>query len=140
MTAQPLLLGAHWYKDDPGGLHRYLADLFVALRQAGIRATAVVSGPAADAPVGIVGAGRFDRPFPVRLWGYTRGVNRVAANGFDVVDAHFAFYAAWPVVAGTLRRLPLVVHFQGPWADESRVTGEDSGWRIAAKRWVEQRV
>jgi glycosyltransferase involved in cell wall biosynthesis len=139
--AVPLLLGAHWYRDDPGGLHRYLADLFGALRQAGVRPIAVVSGPAADAPVGIVGAGRFDRPFPVRLWGYCRGVNRaVAAGGVDVVDAHFAFYALWPVVVGRLRHLPLVVHFQGPWAEESRVAGQESDWRLAAKRKVETSV
>jgi glycosyltransferase involved in cell wall biosynthesis len=138
--AVPLLLGAHWYEDDPGGLHRYLADLFGALREAGVRPTAVVSGPAAGAPVGVVAAGRFDRPFPVRLWGYCRGVNRAAAGGAQVVDAHFAFYALWPVVFGPLRRLPLVVHFQGPWAEESRVAGHEAGWKIAAKRKVEAGV
>ena len=136
----PLLLGAHWYQDDPGGLHRYLANLFGALRAAGLRPTGVVTGPATEAPVGMVAAGRFDRPFPLRLWGYCRGVNRAAARGADVVDAHFAFYAFWPVVVGRLRRMPLVVHFQGPWAEESRAAGEAHGGRIAAKRWVESRV
>ncbi len=43
------------------------------------------------------------------------------------------------MVVGRLRRLPLVVHFQGPWAEESRVAGRPGG-RIAAKRWVESSV
>ena len=133
----PLLLGAHWYEDDPGGLHRYLADLFVALRGAGLRPRAVVSGPAAGAPTLVVAGGRYDWPLPFRLWGYARGAARAASSGVSLVDAHFAFYAFGPVVLGRLRRLPLVVHFQGPWADESEAAGEVSDWRIMAKRWVE---
>jgi len=56
------------------------------------------------------------------------------------VDAHFAFYAFWPVVAGSLRGLPLVVHFHGPWAPESLASGEVPGWRIGAKRMIEAAV
>lgn len=136
----PLLLGMHWLEDDPGGLNRYLASLFTALRAAGLRPTAAVSGPAANAPVGVTAAGHFDSPIPVRLWAYTRAANRAAKAGATVVDAHFAFHAFWPVVAGRLRRLPLVVHFQGPWAEESAANGEAPGWRISAKRRVESSV
>lgn len=136
----PLLLGAHWYEDDPGGLHRYLADLFGALRRAGLHPNAVVAGPAAGAPVGVVASGHFSRPFPIRLTSYSRAVRRTARTGITLVDAHFAFYAFWPVVAGALRGLPLVVHFQGPWAQESVASGETGRWRIAAKRMIEAAV
>lgn len=136
-----LLLGAHWYEDDPGGLHRYFADLFRSLRATGLHPTGVVAGPAAHAPVGVVASGHFRRPFPIRLASYARAVRRTAAStGFTLVDAHFAFYAFWPVVAGRLRRLPLVVHFQGPWAEESAAAGDADTWRIAAKRRVEATV
>jgi len=57
-----------------------------------------------------------------------------------VVDAHFALYAFWPVVAGRLRRLPLVVHFQGPWAEESIIARGQHRAVIAAKRRVERAV
>ncbi|MGI8900141.1 MAG: glycosyltransferase family 4 protein, partial [Nocardioides sp.] len=136
----PLVLGAHWYEDDPGGLHRYVADLFTALRRDGLHPRAVVSGPAASAPFGVVAGGHFARPFPLRLWGYTRALNRTALTGVTVIDAHFAFYAAWPVVMGRLKRMPLVVHFQGPWAQESEASGDPPGWRLSAKRKTEMSV
>lgn len=137
---EPLLLGAHWYEDDPGGLHRYLADLFVALQRAGLHPRAVVAGPAAEAPVGVVASGHHGRPFPIRLTSYSRAVRRTAATGVGVVDAHFAFYAFWPLVMGALRGTPLVVHFQGPWAQESEASGETRDWRIRAKHTVEAAV
>lgn len=136
----PFLLGAHWQEDDPGGLHRYLRDLFLALQGAGLHPRAVVAGPASAAPVGVVASGHHSRPFPVRLISYARAVRRTARTGVTVVDAHFAFYAFWPVVFGPLRGVPLVVHFHGPWAQESAASGEAGGWRIKAKRLVETAV
>jgi glycosyltransferase involved in cell wall biosynthesis len=131
------LLGAHWHDDDPGGLNHYLADLHAALRSAGVAAMAVVSGPATGASTGVEVGGRFDLPFPLRLWSFARAAKRAASMGVTVVDAHFAFYAFGPLLLGGLGKLPLVVHFQGPWAVESMVSGESRGWRIRVKRWVE---
>lgn len=138
--AVPLLLGAHWYEDDPGGLHRYLADLFSALQRAGVHPRALVAGPADRAPVGVVASGHHRRPFPFRLLSYAAAARRTAGTGIDLVDAHFAFYAFWPVVAGALRKVPMVVHFQGPWAQESMASGETSDFRIRAKRMIEAAV
>lgn len=135
----PLLLGAEWWTDQPGGLPRYLADLFDALRAGGLHPRAAVAGPAADAPVGVVAGGHFAGFLPARLWRYALATAR-SSRGVDVVDAHFALYALLPVVFGPLRRLPLVVHFQGPWAEESLVEGEGSGLRLAAKRAIERAV
>ncbi|MGI8685966.1 MAG: glycosyltransferase, partial [Acidimicrobiales bacterium] len=134
----PLLLGAHWLTDQPGGLPRYLSDLFDALRAAGLHPRATVAGPAVEAPVGVATGGHFAHPAPLRLIRFALAAGR-ASRGVDVVDAHFAFYAFLPVVLGRLRRVPLVVHFQGPWAGESLVEGE-TGLRVAAKRLVERAV
>jgi glycosyltransferase involved in cell wall biosynthesis len=57
-----------------------------------------------------------------------------------VVDAHFALYAVLPVLSGALRGRPLVVHFQGPWAEESAAVGQRSRAQLLAKRRVESLV
>jgi glycosyltransferase involved in cell wall biosynthesis len=54
----------------------------------------------------------------------------------DVVDAHFALYALLPLRLTPLRKVPLLVHFHGPWADE----GGSGGLRRAFKRRVERAV
>ena len=136
MTAgPPLLLGEAWPGDAPGGLNRYLADLLSALRAEGLAARAVVLGPAAGAPPEVVTGGRAHDRIDRRLLRFNRAVRR-AAGGAGVLDAHFALYAWWPALVGPTRRLPLVVHFQGPWAEESRSLGH-RGWSVGAKWLVE---
>jgi len=122
-----------------GGLNRYFADLFDALRRCGAAPKALVIGPARDAPVGVDAAGSSSQPLPVRLWRYRQAAERIG-DAADVVDAHFALYAFWPLVLGRLRRLPLVVHFQGPWADESAVARHQPAVVIVAKRLLERTV
>jgi glycosyltransferase involved in cell wall biosynthesis len=55
----------------------------------------------------------------------------------DLIVSHFALYTL-PVL-DLIKDRPLVVHFQGPWADEGQVEGH-SGPRHAAKRIVEKMV
>ena len=95
-------------------------------------------GPATEAPADIIPAGDRSAPLPLRLWHYYRAACKAGTDA-SVVDAHFALYALAPVLIGRLRRLPLVVHFQGPWAAESAVQGH-SGLNIAGKRLVERAV
>jgi glycosyltransferase involved in cell wall biosynthesis len=130
----------HWHEDEPGGLSRYMADLFLALQAAGSRPSALVLGPASGAPPGISSCSAYDRPLWERVWRYTLAARSMAATAADVVDAHFALYALLPVTATRLRRMPLVVHFQGPWAEESALAGEASRWRLAFKRGIERAV
>ncbi|MEJ7764780.1 MAG: glycosyltransferase family 4 protein [Acidimicrobiales bacterium] len=132
----PLLLGEGWHPDSPGGLNRYLGDLLTALGAGGVEARAVVLGPAASAPPAVHPGGRADDPVVLRLWRYNRAVRR-ASEGAGLLDAHFALYAWWPAFVGRTRKLPLVVHFQGPWAEESRSVGLRGGqlwikWLIEA--------
>src|SRR5690606_37350333 len=55
----------------------------------------------------------------------------------DVASSHFALYGA--AVGGQLRGLPFVVHFHGPWAEESRMEGAGAA-TVFAKRQVERYV
>jgi glycosyltransferase involved in cell wall biosynthesis len=131
---KPLLLGMGWPSGQTGGLNRYFADLFAALVRAGADPAAVVLGPAPGAPPGATIAAQADTTLPVRLLRYARAARAPA----DVVDAHFALYALLPALRP--RGRPLVVHFQGPWADESRAAGDRSRTRRWAKRRVERTV
>lgn len=136
---RPLLLGMNWFGDRPGGLSRYFRDLLVALADAGTGARAVVVGPAPAAPPEVVPAGRGGWPLPLRMAVFARAATR-AGRDVNVVDAHFALYALLPVTLTRLRRLPLVVHFHGPWTDEGRVSASDGAGTSAYKRAVERAV
>lgn len=133
----PLLLGNEWVTTRAGGLNRYLADLVSALEAAGARPTAVVVGETPGRNV--IGVSEPSAGLLSRLLGMRR-----AAAGFadttNVVDVHFALYALLPIYTTRLRRAPLVVHFQGPWADESRVGRGEDGVVVAAKRALERAV
>jgi glycosyltransferase involved in cell wall biosynthesis len=139
MTAgplRPLLLGMGWAPDQPGGLNRHFRALYEQLEELGHAPEAVVVGPAADAPPGVRVPTAATDPLPLRLWRYAQAVE---PRG-EVVHAHFALYALLPLLLGRLRGRPLVIQFQGPWADESEAGGERSAWRLAAKRSVERAV
>lgn len=103
----------------PGGLNRYVAALAAAL---GEQARTVTVSPA--------------DPLPVRLIDSARRARRLATDS-DVVHVHFALYAWWPVVVGSLRRHPLVVHVHGSWAAES---SPGPAWVPAVKRRLERAV
>ena len=118
----PLLLGMGWSPDQPGGLNRYFRALFEALDRLGAEPSAVVVGPASDAPDSVRVPAVAADPVPRRVRRYARAV----PHEVDLVDAHFSLYSFVPLVLGRLRRTPAVIHFQGPWADESEAAGERS--------------
>jgi glycosyltransferase involved in cell wall biosynthesis len=67
-----------------------------------------------------------------------RAVMGLRSRG-DVVDVHFALYGVAGVLAARVGGRPLMVHFHGPWADESAVEGQRSV-RLRAKRALERAV
>ena len=131
---QVLLLGMGWFPDQPGGLNRYFGELGNALSDGGYDARAVAVGPARDAPPWLEAVGDGTDPLARRLIAVLQAC-RVSSSRARLVDAHFALYAFLPVL-GPLRRLPLVVHFHGPWAAESIAAGQ-RGLAVQVKRWIE---
>jgi glycosyltransferase involved in cell wall biosynthesis len=126
-----------WFPDQAGGLNRYVGDLLGALAEAGAPTRAVVVGPASGAPSNVAVAGLASDRLPRRLAAYARAAGRLAPG--EVVDAHFALYALAPLLFGEARHAPLVTHFHGPWALESRSAG--AGWlERTAKDAVERLV
>lgn len=127
------MLGLGWFPDTVGGLERYFRSLFEALPEA----RGVVVGPAGGAPARLTAVSRAGAPLARRLAAFRRAALG-AARGAELIDAHFALYAAAPLLASRLRRTPAVVHFHGPWADESSVErGEElHGLRRALERAV----
>jgi glycosyltransferase involved in cell wall biosynthesis len=111
------MTGSEWFSTVPGGLNRYFTDLFGALR---------------DLPGTAVTASAFGEPAPGGVsWGPVGGPTwRRALAAFSeerpgrepyVLDRHFCLYGR--SAARTRGRNPLVVHFHGPWAAESRMAG-----------------
>jgi glycosyltransferase involved in cell wall biosynthesis len=136
-----LTIGLGWFPDQAGGLQRYLTDLTIG--QLADRAAppprVVVIGPAAHAPAAVHPVGQGDQPLPLRLVRFAAEARRQAKQR-DIVDSHFALYALPCQFVPRIRKLPLVVHFQGPWADEFVANGERPGWRIEVKRRLERSV
>ncbi|PKV98238.1 glycosyltransferase family 4 protein [Nocardia fluminea] len=115
------MTGSEWFGATPGGLNRYFTDLYRALvRQPGMTVTAAAFGTADDASAG--------------SWGPTGGstlhrartalLARAELAPGTVLDRHFCLYG--PLARTTTTKLPLVVHFHGPWAQESAMAGESS--------------
>ncbi len=130
-----LMLGMGWFPDTLGGLDRYYRCLFEQLP----RASGVVIGPAEHAPPTIAVATGRDRSLARRLLSYWRVAHRAIA-GAEVVDAHFALYAAAPLLFGGSRGQPIVFHFHGPWAEETAAAETSSPLGFTIRRALERRV
>jgi glycosyltransferase involved in cell wall biosynthesis len=130
-----LMLGKGWFPDQLGGLDRYYRDLLEHLPEA----SGIVVGGDGSTPARVAGVSGHTQPLPRRLLAVWRAAQRRAAD-VDVVDAHFALYALAPLRLGRLREKPVVVHFHGPWADESTSAGDPSGLRWRARRALERAV
>lgn len=123
-----LQIGMHWFSERPGGLDRMFMALIQSLPAQGVSVRGLVAGsPGVEqASGGTVRA--FAAPqarLGTRLWqarSHSRALKRARVP--DVVATHFALYAA-PMV-GVFRKVPRVVHFHGPWADESVQEGRRS--------------
>lgn len=135
MSKHPLLIGNETLAARQGGLNRYFADLTTALVKGGCQPIIAIIGSSGRG----AGVSSPQASLLARLLAIRRAASR-AVPRVGVVDAHFALYAVVPMYASRLRRLPLVVHFQGPWADESAVGRGDRRVVVAAKRTIELAV
>jgi len=130
-----LMLGMGWFPATLGGLNRYYRSLLEQLPQA----HGVVIGPAEDAPAAVEVIDGPEVPLPRRLLDFWLLARR-AAHGVEVIDAHFALYAAAPLLLGAGRGRPVVFHFHGPWAGENLAAGDGSRVRYALRAALERGV
>jgi glycosyltransferase involved in cell wall biosynthesis len=131
-----------WFPEQAGnGLDRMYYGLTQHLPQVGVSVQGAVAGSPAvvDQSADTVQAFASDRSsLLARSVGVRRWVRSVLDDApIDLVATHFALYTV-PVLRA-VRDLPLVVHFHGPWGQESLVEGES---RVAArlKTWLERIV
>jgi glycosyltransferase involved in cell wall biosynthesis len=135
-----LLIGMGSPDHEVGGLTRYIGDLCRSLREQGVDSRALVLGPPGVAnPNGLTTVGPQSARLVARLVAFNAAAKRLGPQ-VDIVDSHFALYSAVPILVGPLRHKPIVVHFQGPWAEESRTSGETSRLALRTKRLVERAV
>jgi len=146
-----LQVGLSWQGEEAGGLNRLFAALAERLPGAGVSVTGLV---AADRAPGIIArdagavTARIDAfaapsaSSTARMLAARRAVRRaIAAQPPDILVSHFAPYGA--ALLPYAERIPLVVHFHGPWADESRTEGRGSvstWWRARLERRVYRRA
>lgn len=111
------MTGSEWFDSAPGGLNRYFTDLYCALRrQSEVNVSAIAYG--CPAP----GGWSWGEPGGSTLHRASTALrNRTTLPRGGILDRHFSLYGR-PAVDRHGRH-PLVVHFHGPWAAESRMAG-----------------
>jgi glycosyltransferase involved in cell wall biosynthesis len=142
-TLSTLQLGLHWFPERAGGLDRVYYDLIRALPAAGVACKGLVCGSenvSSDSSGAVRAFAKPGESLLKRWMGVRRAMREeLAASDFDLVVSHFCLYTL--PVRGIIasHKLPLVVHFQGPWAQESR---QEGAGRIAvlAKHAIERSV
>lgn len=140
--ARPCLLSLAmgWFPDQPGGLTRYVRSLTEALsHDADHPPRTVVVGPALAAPTGVRSVGSPTQPIVLRLALFAWAARQQAGHA-DLVDSHSCLYSFPCLLLPSLRRLPLVVHFHGPWAALGEAGGHQANWRLRVKRGIERAI
>ncbi|NND72398.1 MAG: glycosyltransferase family 4 protein [Rhodothermales bacterium] len=131
-----------WLPEQPGnGLDRVYHALFENLPHANVQAYGSVAGSRAVAEQsgGMIVAFDSDKAsLATRLMKQRLLVRaELKKRNYDLIASHFALYT-YPIL-GLIKPFPLVVHFHGPWADESRVEGEGNK-AYNFKKYIERRV
>lgn len=136
-----LQTGIRWLGEGSGGLDRVYHDLLAALPACGVEVQGLVAEPA---NVEELTNGRVhsfvnsDAGLLRRLWGARQNMSRCLRSGkIDLIAAHFAFHIA--MVLDQRGGIPFVMHFHGPWAEESRCEGQGAP-SVLAKRIIETYV
>lgn len=125
------MTGSAWFPTVPGGLNRYFMDLYRAL---GSRPDLEISAAAFGEPVD---GGHSWGPSAGSTWQRARAAfaERTPLPRRAVLDRHFCLYGR-PAIDRQGRH-PLVVHFHGPWAAESRMSGCGKN-AVRVKYWIER--
>lgn len=122
-----LQIGLEWFPDGVGGgSSRFFSTLCDHLPNAHVIVQGIVAGrnvsDKGNPDEGIQVICRCDAPILERLRAARRAVREiVTGRTVDLVASHFALFTA--ATLDITRRFPLVIHFHGPWAAESRLEG-----------------
>lgn len=140
MSIRALQVGCLWPSERAGGGDRVFADLARYLPSNGVDVDALVAGPAAaDEPLAatVSSFGAATDGTRSRWLAARKAIaERLDSRHIDLLVTHFALYGSAAI--GRLRPLPHVVHFQGPWAAESREEG--NGRLSALAKWGIERI
>ncbi|MBO2943790.1 glycosyltransferase family 4 protein [Paenibacillus sp. F411] len=142
-----LSTGMGWIDIQHGGLNRYFADYTRAMSEYGHRGMGVVVAPR-DAQLpqerGIDNAASDIRinHFLNRMKVVQRhAVQAVRSFQPDVFNPHFAFYTTMVTRKQIPLHVPIVTHFHGPWAMESKVEeNAKTGLMNEARFWLKKQV
>jgi glycosyltransferase involved in cell wall biosynthesis len=117
-------VGTGWYPQDPGGLEKYFYGMTQALLGAGDSVDLFVTGtPQLDtANAGAYSIGQPGDPLWKRMFAARQVFARTMRRPYDVINMHFAMNAL-PLIPFIKHRAQRVIHFHGPWAEESRAEG-----------------
>lgn len=130
-----------WATDGAGGSGRVVADLAKYLPAQGVDVLGAVSAPSNVAEITnghIVNLSRDGSSTCRRLIdSRTTLTQMIDENHPQIVASHFALYTL-PAL-DKLKRSTHIVHFHGPWCDESREEGASQA-TVAIKHWVEKIV
>jgi glycogen synthase len=120
-------IGMHWFPEGGGGADRYFYGLVSELTHHDCALKAFVFGEGKSDPGSHVRfLGKRNQSLRERLLKLRKGVKEELARGPRpaLIASHFSLYV-FPLL-DLLWRHPHVVHFHGPWADESAAEGESS--------------
>ncbi len=124
-TLRSLQIGMHWFPERQGGLDRVYFELSKALPLAGVAFDGLIAGTdlsARDTGGTVQAFSPANAPMLKRLARMRRRFNTyIKTHDPDLLVSHFALYAL-PVL-DRLGGRKLVVHFQGPWAEEGAFGG-----------------
>ncbi len=120
-----LQIGTSWFLEEAGGLARVYYGCVKYLPVAGVEVSGLVTGSdrVSQSSGGKVEAfASADSSTWQRSLSLRKAVDRTLASAdYDLVASHFALYTL-PIL-DRLGKLPLVMHFHGPWALESQAEG-----------------
>jgi len=132
--------GMEWFPEcQVGGLDRYFYEEIQAFAAEGIEGNALLSWcePTRIASIAVSAMAPRGAPLLDRWKGVSRQANEILAHGVDAVNTHFALYA-FPWVHRIPKGVPLIVNFQGPWAEEMVI--QSKGWKARLRSIVARRI
>ena len=137
---QILQIGNSWFPENPGGLDRYFYDCVQYLPKYNVDVKGLVIGSTEvlSSSHSIVKAFAKPQTSLVNRWlgiSYFVGQFLASSDNDCLVVSHFSLYT-FPILT-QLRGKPLLIHFHGPWALESKAEGSNP-LSVHLKFWIEK--